>query len=255
MESKNTKDVIAEGIKALTEQLRAGNSAALTQYLKAMGMFHNYSFGNQMAIAMQKPDAERVAGFKTWKELGRHVRKGEKGIRILAPIVEKKKDVAEGESAACVYGFRSVCVFDVSQTEGAELPEFSRATGDGKDAIVKLTTFAESQGIQIVYSDNLGRALGLSCGGVIKIANGQTNAEIASTLAHEIAHELLHKQERPNAETSELEAEATAFIVGTALGLQMGSSSCDYIRLYNGNAERLTESLGAISKAAHAMLA
>src|ERR1700691_3149003 len=122
MENKpDNKAIIEQGIKALSEQLQAGNSEALTAYLSTMSRFHNYSFGNVMAIAMQKPDAVRVAGFHTWKDLGRNVKKGEKAIRILAPLVGKDKDAAEGESKSRVYGFRSVCVFDIAQTEGKEL--------------------------------------------------------------------------------------------------------------------------------------
>lgn len=122
--SKTNKDVIAEGIAALSAQLAAGNSEALTAYLGTMSRFHNYSFGNVMAIAMQKPDAVRVAGFHTWKDLGRNVKKGEKAIRILAPLIRSRKDESTGEESAHVYGFRSVCVFDISQTEGKELPVY-----------------------------------------------------------------------------------------------------------------------------------
>src|ERR1700722_4037179 len=84
---KTAKEVIAANVQSLIEQLEAGHSDALTAYLNAMSRFHNYSFGNILEIARQKPDATRVAGFWKWKELGRSVKKGEKGIRILAPII------------------------------------------------------------------------------------------------------------------------------------------------------------------------
>src|SRR5580698_3506302 len=94
METKpDNKAIIEQGIKALSEQLSAGNSEALTAYLSTISRFHNYSFGNVMAIAMQRPDAVRVAGFHTWKSLGRNVKKGEKAIRILAPLIGKGKSV------------------------------------------------------------------------------------------------------------------------------------------------------------------
>src|SRR5580698_6799239 len=97
IESKkpNTKqELIAANIKLLIEQLEAGRSDALTNYLTAMSRFHNYSFGNVLEIARQMPTATRVAGFWTWKNLGRSVNVGAKGIRILAPIigVKRKKD-------------------------------------------------------------------------------------------------------------------------------------------------------------------
>src|ERR1017187_9932744 len=84
---QTAKDVIAENVKALIAQLDAGKSDALTAYLDAMARFHNYSFGNILAIARQKPIATNVAGMYTWNQLGRRVKKGEKGIQILAPMI------------------------------------------------------------------------------------------------------------------------------------------------------------------------
>src|SRR6202012_2253422 len=81
------QELVAANIKLLIEQLEAGHSEALTSYLTAMSRFHQYSFGNVLEIARQMPTATRVAGFWTWKSLGRNVRAGQKGIRILAPIV------------------------------------------------------------------------------------------------------------------------------------------------------------------------
>jgi N-terminal domain of anti-restriction factor ArdC len=92
------KELIAANVKALIEQLDAGHSDALTAYLNAMSRFHTYSFGNVLEIARQMPNATRVAGFWAWKQLGRSVKSGEKGIRILAPIVgakRKKEEEAE----------------------------------------------------------------------------------------------------------------------------------------------------------------
>ncbi len=116
---QTAKEVIAANVTCLIEQLEAGHSDALTAYLNAMGRFHNYSFGNILEIARQKPDATRVAGFWKWKELGRSVRKGEKGIRILAPIIgirrkkdeEAEKDITK-QNRAVLVGFRSTYVFD-----------------------------------------------------------------------------------------------------------------------------------------------
>lgn len=254
----NNHDVIAEGIKALTAQLEAGNSAALTMYLGTMGRFHNYSFGNVMAIAMQRPDAVRVAGFHTWKSLGRNVKKGEKAIHILAPMVGKGKDEETGEDKARVFGFRGVCVFDISQTEGKDLPEFAKVAGNAGDSLSKLMRFAADSGIKVEFVDDLGGAEGVSLGGTIKLLSGKNDAEQFAVLTHELAHELLHKQDRKNAggkDRRELEAEAVAFIVGNAIGLDMNTASADYIKLYSGNADALTESLDGISKAAKIILA
>jgi len=258
MDSKqNNREIIEQGIKALSEQLAAGNSAALTQYLGTMSRFHNYSFGNVMAIAMQRPDAVRVAGFHTWKELGRNVKKGEKAIRILAPMVGKAKDEETGESTPCVYGFRGVCVFDISQTEGKDLPEFCRVSGDAGQTKGKLLELAAKLNIAVEFVDDLGGAEGLSLNGTIKLLSGKDEAVTVSVLSHELAHEILHKQDRKNTggkERRELEAEAVAFIVGNAIGLSLATASADYIKLYNGNAEMLSESLEAISRASTMIL-
>src|ERR1700723_2084338 len=98
---KTAKEVIAANVQCLIEQLKAGHSDALTAYLNAMGRFHNYSFSNILEIARQKPDAARVAGLWAWNQLGRKVKKGEKGIRILAPIVgiQRKTDEEAGKDA------------------------------------------------------------------------------------------------------------------------------------------------------------
>ncbi len=116
---QTAKEVIAANVKALIEQLEAGHSEALTAYLNAMSRFHNYSFGNILEIARQKPDATRVAGLYAWNQLGRKVRKGERGIRILAPVigVRRKKD-AEAEkdirtqNKPVLVGFRAAYVFE-----------------------------------------------------------------------------------------------------------------------------------------------
>ena len=91
---KTAKEVIAANVQSLIEQLEAGHSDALTAYLNAMSRFHRYSLGNVLEIARQRPDATNVAGFWKWKELGRSVKKGEKGIRILAPIIGVRRKKA-----------------------------------------------------------------------------------------------------------------------------------------------------------------
>jgi hypothetical protein len=127
---QTSKEAIAANVKALIEQLEEGHSEGLTAYLTAMGRFHNYSFGNILEIARQKPSATRVAGMYAWNQLGRRVNKGEKGIRILAPMtgVRRKKDAEAAkdvrtQNQSVLVGFRSVYVFDVTQTEGLELSQ------------------------------------------------------------------------------------------------------------------------------------
>ncbi|HTV10209.1 MAG TPA: ArdC family protein [Candidatus Aquilonibacter sp.] len=259
------QELIAANIKLLIEQLNAGKSEALTDYLTAMSRFHNYSFGNVLEIARQMPTATRVAGFWTWKNLGRSVNAGAKGIRILAPIVgvrrkkdeEAEKDITRQNTRALL-GFRNAYVFDISQTSGVDLPEMHQVSGDPGESIERLSAFLKAQGIQLVYNQKIAPALGCSYGGRIAILPGQTKAEEFSTLVHETAHEMLHKAERRTATTKtvrETEAEAVAFVVGKAVGLITGNASADYIQLYHGNASLLAESLEVIQQTSSVILA
>jgi hypothetical protein len=211
------------------------------------------------------PTATRVAGFWTWKNLGRSVKAGQKGIRILAPIVgirrkkdaEARKDITK-QNERILLGFRNAYVFDVLQTEGVDLPEMREVSGDPGDNIDRLTAFLKNKGIQLVYNEKIAPALGLSYGGRIALLPGQSKAETFATLVHETAHELLHKSDRRTATTKtvrETEAEAVAFVVGKAVGLVTGSASADYIQLYKGNASLLAESLEVIQQTANLILA
>jgi antirestriction protein ArdC len=262
-EQKTTaQELIAANIKALIEQLEAGNSDALTAYLDAMSRFHRYSFGNVLSIARQRPGATRVCGFHAWRQLGRNVKKGERGIRILAPIITKRRQKDERDkdtpSRPMLAGFRNAYVFDVSQTDGAELPTIREIGGDVGENRELLFAFVEQQGIELSFSESIAPALGMSYVGRIALLPGQSKAEEFSTLVHELAHELLHRTERRTATTKvmrETEAEAVAFIVGKSVGLDTGTASADYIRLYDGNAALLTESLEVIQHASAAILA
>jgi hypothetical protein len=259
------QEIIANNVKLLIEQLEAGHSEALTNYLTAMSRFHNYSFGNVLEISRQMPTATRVAGFWTWKNLGRSVRSGQKGIRILAPIVgvRRKKDAEANkdltkQNERALLGFRNAYVFDISQTDGVELPNLHEVSGDPGENIDRLAAFVKSKGIQLVYNANIAPALGMSYGGRIAILPGLSKAETFSTLVHETAHELLHRSERRTATTKtvrETEAEAVAFVVGKAVGLVNEDASASYIQLYNGNASLLAESLEVVQQTASVMLA
>ena len=259
------QEVIATNIKLLIQQLEAGHSEALTNYLTAMSRFHNYSFGNVLEIARQMPSAKRVAGFWTWKNLGRSVKAGQKGIRILAPIVgvRRKKDEEASQDITkqnerVLLGFRNAYVFDISQTDGVDLPALNEVTGDPGKNIDRLAAFLKSKGIQLVYNEKIAPALGMSNGGRIAILPGQSKAETFATLVHETAHELLHRSDRRTATTKtvrETEAEAVAFVVGKAVGLVNEEASASYIQLYKGNASLLAESLEVIQQTASVILA
>jgi len=258
MKSEQIKEITDRAAEQLVAALQAGKSEALTQYLRAIGRFHRYSLHNVLLIASQKPNASYVAGFRTWNELGRFVKKGEKGIMILAPIVRRKADDEdEREETRNIAGFRAAYVFDITQTDGQELPQIGVVHGDSHDYGNRLRQFAAAQNIAVEYSEEIAPARGTSYGGRIEILPGQSAAEEFSTLAHELAHELLHRGDR-RASTSkrirETEAEATAFVVCEAVGLQTGSAASDYIQLWNGDVHTLTESLSYIRQASSQIL-
>src|ERR1700691_4565863 len=256
MNSENIKKVTNQAIEQLITALNEGRSETLTQYLAAIGRFHRYSLRNVMLIASQKPTATHVAGFHAWHKLGRFVKKGEKGILILAPIVRRKTESTEqnetDESSTAV-GFRAAYVFDISQTDGQELPEIGNANGDPREYRNRLGKFTTTQGILLEYSQDIAPARGTSAGGKITLLPDQTPAEEFATLTHEVAHELMHRDERRSTTSKrirETEAEAVAFVVCSAIGLDAGSAAQDYIGLYGGDAKLLSESLEYVQRAA-----
>ena len=260
---QTAQQMIRENLQSLIAQLEAGHSDALTAYLNAMSRFHQYSLLNCLEIARQRPTASRVAGMYAWNQLGRRVNKGEKGIRILAPILgirrkpdeEAEKDIRVQNERVLV-GFRHTYVWE--QTSGADLPEPVKVYGDVGENYDRLLAFLERQGIELVLTENIAPALGASYGGRIAILPGQSQAETFTTLLHELGHELLMHASRRTTTTKtvrETEAEAVAFVVGKAIGLQTGSASADYIALYHGNASLLAESLEVIQQTAGVILA
>jgi hypothetical protein len=264
MKLEEIKNKTNEAVSYLVAALESGQSDVLTQYLNAMARFHNYSFGNIMLIARPKPQATHVAGIRTWNSLGRFVKRGEKGILILAPMIGRKKtdSAAEStadakESTAQLFGFRAVYVFDVSQTEGQDLPALTEVQGDVSGYRERLVKFVESQNVTLNYSERIAPAKGLSFGGKITLLSGMQPAEEFSTLVHEIAHEMLHRGEPRTLTTKQVrvtEAEAVAFVVCQSVGLQTGTAAADYIQLWHGDAKLLQESLETVQRTAAVIL-
>lgn len=210
---------------------------------------------------MQRPDASHVAGFNTWKKLGRYVMQGEKGIGIIAPMVfggkqESNSSRSENDETPHIR-FKVVRVFDVSQTDGQPLAEFAPIRGDPGEYLTRLRELVTQQNIKLEYDDIPGGAEGLSRGGSITIQKGLSPAEDFSVLVHEWAHEMLHKKDR-RAETTktqrETEAEAVAFVVSKTIGLDTSTRTSDYIQLYQGDAKTLSSSLELIQKTAAEIL-
>jgi len=272
MKLEELKNKTKDAVDYLVQSLESGHSEVLTQYLGAMGRFHTYSFGNIMLIARQKPDATNVAGIRTWNSLGRFVKRGEKGILILAPMVgyrrSRQREIAteietdnaadERKPVSQLVGFRAVYVFDITQTEGKELPTLTEMQGEVGGYRERLTEFVQAQGVELKYSEHIAPAKGLSHGGKITLLTGMQPAEEFSTLVHEIAHEMLHRGDRRTLTTKqvrETEAEAVAFVVSRAIGLEAGTASADYIQLWHGDANLLRESLEIVQQTAAVILA
>lgn len=261
MTTEQARDLSENALHRLMAALDAGHSAALKGYLALMSRFRKYSWTNCLLIYTQFPAATFVGGFRFWLKLGRHVRKGEKGIAILAPMVGRKRasddeQLAEDERTR-VYGFKSCHVFDVSQTDGEPLAEFASVTGDPRDYLERLTRFAASRNIALEYDERIAPAHGMSSGGRITLLPDLSPAEAVATLAHEIGHEMLHRSERRSQTTHtirETEAEAVAFIVCSRIGLDTNTASADYVQLHGGDKATLAESLAAIHETASVIL-
>ena len=260
MKSEEIKKFTNQATDELIAALNEGRSETLTQYLAAMARFHRYSLGNIMLIASQKRNATQVAGFRTWNKLGRFVKKGEKGIFVLAPIMRRKTegpDNLELKGSTIPAGFRPVYVFDISQTDGRKLPSVCSVSGEPREYLERLTALINRLAIVLEYSEDIAPALGASSGGKITLLPGQSPAGEFVTLSHELAHELMHRTERRSATSKrvrETEAEAVAFVVSQAISLETISAAKDYIQLYSGDATLLIESLQIIQRTANSIL-
>jgi len=244
---------LTEGISGLT------SSEKWQRYLEIQSRFHQYSFGNVLLIAAQCHKATRVAGFNAWRKLDRFVRKGEKAIWILAPMVYKTAE--DGENDRVIRGFKFVPVFDIAQTDGEELPSIcNRLEGDDPTGLyAQLVTVAQSIGFTVEDYEFDGSANGDCCHDDhrIRVETTNTAAQRVKTLAHELAHALLHES-YDNRALAELEAESTAYVVCQALGIDSGDYSFGYVATWAGDGEQAIAGIKAscerIQKSAAAIL-
>lgn len=244
----NILERLAEGITQLT------SSERWQEWLAMQSRFHSYSFNNTLLILGQKPEASLVAGFNAWRKLDRFVRKGEKGIWILAPMVYKS-DVGEDASTGdqptkVIRGFKPVAVFDVSQTDGAELPEVCvRLDGEDEAGLFeRLRGVATSIGFMVEDADDLDGANGVCTHNDrrIQLLASNSPAQRVKTLAHELGHAILHApgEGRPDSRAVlELEAESVAFVVCAAFGITSDDYSFGYVATWSGGGD---EALTAI---------
>jgi hypothetical protein len=235
------------------------------QFLMTMSKFHDYSIGNLILIAMQKPDATRVAGFTTWKDLGRWVKRGERGIAILAPCFPPKQakseavesteeETQEEDKALSPLFFKVVYVFDLSQTEGKVLPEFAvpSLTGEANATLFdEVLYLAKSEGIDVSFELRPNQdpdIKGMYFGKNIWVKPDEPRAQQLKTLIHEVAHyysEGVFRLPRRDAETI---AESVAFTVGAHFGFDTGTRSFPYVALWSQDKKILEENLAAIRK-------
>ena len=267
--TKEITEGLAQGLSALFE------SKKYQEYLKAMSKFHNYSFNNTLLIAMQKPDATLVAGYHTWeKQFGRHVKSGEKAIRILAPASYKKKIKSEGDTAADdapesesvinIMAFKPVYVFDISQTEGKDIPIVG--TDELHFSITNFNQFMSSLSnispVPIEYKNIPSGAKGYYSPSekIIVINKGMAEAQIVKTAIHEISHAILHDTdnidsnyaEKKSRSTKEVEAESVAYTVCHHFGIDTSDYSFAYIAGWSSGKElkELKSSMELIRKTA-----
>ena len=243
-----------ERIKELTDKLETGvrqvfDSEQYKAYLKVMSKFHRYSFGNVMLIMMQRPDASLVAGFDKWKRLGRSVKKNEKGIMILAPcqykkLVDKEVENEDGtKQKQTVFeqrqGFKVAYVFDVSQTEGRELPNISvsELSGEVADFTAIYDRLAALSPLPVEQGHVPGTAKGYASflEQRIVVRPGMSEVQTIKTLVHEIAHAKLHNpdllapEERKLRREKEVEAESVAYVVCQHFGIETSDYSFGYV--------------------------
>lgn len=280
---KPTQDQVAELTAQLEEGVKAVfSSGRYAEYLEAMSKFHQYSYGNILLILAQCPHASQVAGYVTWKkEFGRHVKEGERGIAILAPSIYRrdmevvKKDPNSGIPLCDLDGqpitetqrvemtrFIIVHVFDVSQTEGKELPSMgvSELTGNVPDFQKVYDRLTALSPVPVEQRQFSGGAKGFfsrteQC---IVVRPGMSQVQTLKTLIHEIAHAKLHNTqdigtEKPKSRgQKEVEAESVAYVVCCHLGLDTSEYSFGYVAGWSKNKEleELKAALGTIQTTA-----
>ncbi len=254
-------------IREITEKLEQGvkevfSSDRYMEFLRFMSRFTNYSVNNMILIMMQRPEASLVAGYKAWQtRFNRQVRKGEKGITILAPCPHRKdiEDEDGNTKEVSWTTFRAIKVFDISQTDGEDIPtgcvEMLTGDVDSYDALIEKLITASP--VPVGFEDIAGGANGFYSQAEKRIAvqAGMSQQQTVKTLIHELSHAVLHDREtgqekETDRETREVQAESVAYTVCSMLGIDTADYSFGYIAGYSTGKEikELTASMETIRK-------
>ena len=247
------------------------DKAALAGYLAFCARFTGYSSRNCLLVYLQNPRARHCMGFKSWKTHGRQVRKGERGLTILAPLLRKPTadEIATGADPdrRVPYGFRAVVVFDYLQTDAVTddalvyVPPMERLSEDGPEGLVARIETAIQKAGYTLCTQSTGYADGRCrfTDKVIEVRCGLSDADRASVLTHELAHAIAHGPDakvRPSKASMELQAEGAAYVALSALGLDTARASLPYLRNWaDGDDAALSAELAAIDRIAGRLLA
>ncbi len=239
---------------------QAAQGVELTRYLQTVSRFYSYSAHNCALIAMQRPDALRVAGYRAWQALGRQVVKGAKGIAILCPAPIRAK-TEQGDEAVIALRFRTGYVFDQADTTGADLPALTVHAVEGEryeTLLRQLIGIAERGGLRVGFKHRLvWDANGVSYGdGRIELKEGNPAGNLCKTLIHEVAHERMHgAEERRTFTTQQVECQAEAVAYGVCQALNVPCPNTPtYLALYRVSREVLASNLDAIRRGIAALM-
>ena len=241
--TNNKNEKVALAFKTIEKGiLEVVNSDKWKEYLKVQAKFHHYSFNNVMLILSQMPEATMVAGFRTWNEMGRKVKKGSKAIKILAPrfinkeMIEKDTDTDEEIKVTkpVLAGFLVVNVFDISQTEGKPIPLICEELKEGKEQALLILNAMKKVITIPVKGGNTGTAKGYydPVNNEIVLSEKATESQKAKTIIHEYIHsinEAIDSEVRHTRQEAELVAESVAFIVCDYFGFDTSDYSFAYL--------------------------
>ncbi len=248
---------LREGVEQLTD------SRQWERWLSFRRRFHHYSFHNQLLILRQFPEASQVAGYRSWQLLGRQVRRGERGVAIIAPVALRHPEAGEAERLRDldlpVLTYRIARVFDVSQTEGRELPApvGEMPVGAPPQVLERLLAMVPSLGFTVEFNELRAGRRGDCSHALRRIRVDQRlgPGPKVKTLSHELAHAILHGPDFTGSrELAELEAESVAYVVCQQLGLDSSAYSFGYVASWAGSgpgaARQISRSAGRILRAA-----